>query len=102
QTAAIIAMLIGVGAAIAGSRAGSNSGAGSIGGAAMSAPQSVIERTLLSYVRAQEEQADKAGVKFLTATGQSPKGMYETFKRFGDQIMYSAQFADPYVQSHAM
>src|ERR1700724_3423510 len=50
QTAAIIAMLIGVGATIAGSRAGPNSGAGSIGGAALSAPQSIIERNLLSYV----------------------------------------------------
>jgi predicted Zn-dependent protease len=38
----------------------------------------------------------------LTATGKSTKGMYETFKRFGDQILYSAQYADPYVQSHPM
>ena len=29
----------------------------------------------------QEDQADHAGVKFLTATGQSAKGMYDTFKR---------------------
>jgi len=102
QTAAIIALLLGVGATIAGSRMGPNSNAGSIGGAALSAPQSVIERTLLSYVRAQEEQADKAGVKFLTATAQSPKGMYETFKRFADKIEFQTKYIDPYLQTHPM
>jgi predicted Zn-dependent protease len=102
QTAAIIAMLIGVGATLAGSRMGPNSNGGSIGAAALTAPQSVIERTLLSYVRAQEEQADKAGVKFLTATGQSPKGMYETFKRFADKIEFQTKYIDPYLQTHPM
>jgi predicted Zn-dependent protease len=102
QTAAIIAMLIGVGAAIASSRASSNSGAGSIGGAALTAPQSIIGRNLLSYVRAQEEQADKAGVKFLTMTGQSPKGMYETFKRFADKIEFQTKYIDPYLMTHPM
>jgi predicted Zn-dependent protease len=102
QTAAIIAMLIGVGAAIASSRASPNSGAGSIGGAALTAPQSIIGRNLLSYVRAQEEQADKAGVKFLTMTGQSPKGMYETFKRFADKIEFQTKYMDPYLMTHPM
>jgi len=41
-------------------------------------------------------------VKFLNATGQSPKGMYDTFKRMADQILFMAQHADPYVQSHPM
>jgi len=59
-------------------------------------------RSLLSYQRAQEEQADRAGVKFLTATGQSAKGMYETFKRFADQNLFTARYTDPYVQSHPM
>jgi predicted Zn-dependent protease len=101
QTTAIVAMLLGVGAAVAGARSGGNSG-GSVGMAALSAPQSVIEHTLLSYVRSQEEQADRAGVKFLTATGQSAKGMYDTFKHFYDQSLFSAQYADPYLQSHPM
>ncbi|HML13442.1 MAG TPA: M48 family metalloprotease [Xanthobacteraceae bacterium] len=100
QTAAIVAMLVGIGATIAGAH--SSSGAGSIGAAAMNAPQSVIERTLLSYVRAQEEQADKAGVKFLTMTQQSPKGMYDTFKRFADKIEFQTKYIDPYLQTHPM
>ena len=68
----------------------------------MSAPQEMIRRTLLSYVRQQEENADRAGVKFLTATGQSAKGMYETFKRFTNDSLFAARGADPYVMSHPM
>jgi predicted Zn-dependent protease len=57
---------------------------------------------LLSYQRAQEEQADRAGVKFLAATGQSAQGMYNMFKRLSDEILFSARTADPYLQSHPM
>ena len=56
----------------------------------------------MSYARQQEENADRAGVKFLTATGQSAKGMYDTFKRFSDDSLFAAHGADPYVQSHPM
>ena len=73
-----------------------------VGMAAMMGPQEMIKRTLLSYQRQQEENADRAGVKFLAATGQSPKGMYETFKRFTDESLFAARGADPYVQSHPM
>jgi predicted Zn-dependent protease len=57
---------------------------------------------LLAYQRQQEENADRAGVKFLTATGQSAKGMYDTFKRFSDESLFAAHGADPYLQSHPM
>jgi predicted Zn-dependent protease len=62
----------------------------------------MIMHSLLAYQRAQEEQADRAGVKFLTATGQSTKGMYDTFKRFANEQLFAAQTVDPYVQSHPM
>ena len=62
----------------------------------------MIRRSLLSYQRQQEENADRAGVKFLTATGQSAKGMYDTFKRFTNESLFAAHGADPYVQSHPM
>jgi predicted Zn-dependent protease len=94
-----LAMLLGIGIAVAG---GGRQGTGDAAAAAIMAPQQMAMRSLLSYQRQQEEQADKAGVKFLAATGQSPKGMYDTFKRFADQILFSAQFADPYAQSHPM
>lgn len=103
QTQMIIAMLLGAGAIVAGAKSGSsNNGLASAGAAAMSAPQEVIRRTLLSYVRQQEENADRAGVKFLTATGQSAKGMYETFRRFTNDSLFAARGSDPYVQSHPM
>ena len=41
-------------------------------------------------------------MKFLTATGQSGKGMYETFKRFTNDSLFSSRGADPYLQSHPM
>ena len=88
QTAAIVAMLLGVGAMVAGAKSGSVD-TGNIGAAAISAPQSYLMHTLLAYQRAQEEQADRAGVRFLTMTGQSAKGMYDTFKKFADEMMFS-------------
>jgi predicted Zn-dependent protease len=102
QTQMIIAMLLGAGAIAAGARGGAGNGLSSAGAAAIAAPQSMVLRTLLSYQRAQEENADRAGVKFLTATGQSAKGMYETFKRFSDEGLFAARGADPYMQSHPM
>jgi predicted Zn-dependent protease len=98
QTQSIIAMVLGVGAMVAASRAG-NVGDPS---AAVLGPQEAIRRSLLSYVRSQEEQADRAGVKYLTASGQSPRGMYETFKKLADQVLFLAHGADPYTQSHPM
>jgi predicted Zn-dependent protease len=103
QTAAIVAMLLGVGAMAAGARSGGSGGdMVNVGAAAISAPQSYLMHTLLAYQRAQEEQADRAGVRFLTMTGQSAKGMYDTFKRFADEMMFSAAYIDPYVQNHPM
>ena len=69
---------------------------------AREAAQEMIRRNLLSYQRQQEENADRAGVKYLTAIGQSPRGMYETFKRFTSESLFAARGADPYMQSHPM
>src|SRR5437667_2275317 len=103
QTQMIIAMLLGAGAMVAGARSGSsNSGLANAGAAAIAGPQEMIRRTLISYVRQQEENADRAGVKFLTASGQSAKGMYETFKRFSNDSLFAARDTDPYLQSHPM
>src|SRR5665647_1701365 len=103
QTQMIIAMLLGAGAMVAGARSGnSNSGLSNVGSAAISGPQEMIRRNLISYVRQQEENADRAGVRFLSATGQSARGMYETFKRFTNDSLFAARGADPYLQSHPM
>ncbi|MDA9521151.1 peptidase [Bradyrhizobium sp. CCBAU 11434] len=105
QTQMIIAMLLGAGAMAAGASRGGNNGNNGLanaGAAAVAGPQEMIRRSLLSYQRQQEENADRAGVKFLTATQQSPKGMYETFKRFTSESLFAARGADPYLQSHPM
>ena len=104
QTQMIIAMVLGIGAVAAGARSGSNGNTGlaDAGAAAIGGPQNMIMRSLLSYQRQQEESADRAGVKFLTATGQSAKGMYETFKRFTNDSLFAAHGADPYYMSHPM
>jgi predicted Zn-dependent protease len=101
QTAAIIAMLLGVGAIAAGARS-NNADMGNIGSAVFTGPQAYIQNSLLAYQRAQEDQADRAGVRFLTMTGQSAKGMYDTFKRFADESLYAAHYANPYAQNHPM
>jgi predicted Zn-dependent protease len=101
QTASIIALLLGVGAIAAGAATRSNN-MGQVGAAAVQAPQEMIRRSLLSYVRAQEEAADRAAVKFLNATHQSAKGMQTTFKRFADDILIVASRVDPYQQTHPM
>jgi predicted Zn-dependent protease len=103
QTQMIIAMLLGAGAIVAGaSRGAAGAGLSDAGAAAVAAPGEMIRRNLLSYQRQQEENADRAGVKFLSATGQSAKGMYDTFRRFTNESLFAARGADPYLQSHPM
>ncbi len=101
QTGMLIAMLLGAGALAAGAHSG-NIDMGNVGGALINAPQSLGIHTLLAYQRAQEEYADRVAVRLLTATGQSAKGMYDLFKHFRDEMMYSSSYIDPYVQNLPM
>ena len=99
QTAMIIGMLLGAAAMVS---SHGNSDLGNVGSAVFTAPQSLAMSTLLSYQRAQEESADRAGVRFLTMTGQSARGMYDTFKKFADDSLFAAHGANPYAQNHPM
>ncbi len=100
QTAMIVGMLLGAAAMVAGH--GGSSDMGNAGAAIFTAPQALGMSSLLSYQRAQEESADRAGVRFLTMSGQSAKGMYDTFKKFADDSLFSAHGANPYAQNHPM
>jgi predicted Zn-dependent protease len=102
QTQSIVALLLGVGAMIGAAAAGGSSGAGQIGPAAIMAPQSAIQHSLLAYARTQEDQADHAGIKFLNATHQSPRGMVDLFERLANDSLFRSQGADPYLQTHPM
>jgi predicted Zn-dependent protease len=101
QTASIVAMLLAMGAGVAGV-ATNTPGMGQAMPGLMLGPQEMIRRSLLGYVRQQEESADRAAVNFLNATGQSTKGMLETFARFADQTMFVSRTVDPYTVSHPM
>ena len=101
STINIIGMLLGVAAIAGGAAAGENevakAGQGAIiGGAGLG------QRTLLSYVRSMEASADQAALKYLTATGQSGRGMLTLFQKLANQSIGSLRTANPYTQSHPM
>ncbi|AXS42541.1 M48 family peptidase [Breoghania sp. L-A4] len=101
QIMAVIGALLGAGVMAAGASAGS--GGVAQGGAAIAgAGGGIAQRSLLAYQRTEEASADRAAVTYLDRTGQSAKGMVTTFERFADQQLFSAQYTDPYVQSHPM
>ncbi|HSG94345.1 MAG TPA: M48 family metalloprotease, partial [Afifellaceae bacterium] len=80
QAIGIIATLLGAGAAVAGAAGGSSTGTRA-GAAASTIGPGLAQRTLLSYRRTQETAADSAALAYLNATGQSSRGMLETFRR---------------------
>lgn len=102
QTAALMLQLLGMGAMIGGAVAGGGDDVGEAGAAVLYGGQSVLQRSVLSYRRAQESAADQAAVEYLTRTKQSPRGMIETFQYFADQSIGTVRAVDPYIQSHPM
>ena len=101
QTIAAIGMLAGAGAMAAGAAAGSGDAA-RVGTAIASSSPGIAQRTFLSYARTEETAADRAAIRYLAKTGQSARGMLETFRRFADQSLFSSQYVDPYIQSHPL
>lgn len=101
QNMAMIGMLVAGGAMAAGAATGSH-GSLQAGAALLSAQDEIVRRTILSYQRSQEEAADRAAVRFLDATGQSARGMHDTFVRLAEQTMFTSRSMDPYQQSHPM
>ncbi len=89
QTKIILMRILGIGAAIAGG-----------GAAAVAAGDELVLRSLLAERRAQESAADQRGLRYLNRTGQSGRGMLETFRRFQRQEFLSARNQDPFVRSH--
>ncbi len=65
-------------------------------------PQELVKRSLLSYIRGQEEAADRAAVKYLTATGQSSRGLLTTLQRFQNDMLFQSSAIDPYLQTHPL
>ncbi|MCA0399782.1 MAG: M48 family metalloprotease [Proteobacteria bacterium] len=99
---AVIGSILGA-AAVIGSAQSRQVGANSEGmmGAIFAGPE-MARRTLLAYQRTEEQAADKAGLAYLEKTGQSGKGMLETFERMANESLFSASRMDKYLQSHPM
>ena len=98
---AIISMLIGAAAAVGGGLSGSK-GASEAGRGIIMGGQSLAQRNILAYVRAQESSADQAAIRYLTKTGQSGRGMLELFYKLSSASIGSLRYTDPYTQSHPM
>jgi predicted Zn-dependent protease len=97
----IIGMLIGAAATIGGAAAGSGEAAQAGRGIIMGS-QGAAQRGFLSYQREMEASADEAGLRFLTATGQSGRGMLDMFKLLSRESLATTQGVDPYLYSHPM
>ncbi|MET0431389.1 MAG: M48 family metalloprotease [Hyphomicrobium sp.] len=104
QTRALLTQVLGIGAMVAGGVTGGDSGRDTMQGgqALLQGGSSVIMKGLLAERRSQESAADQAGIKYLTATKQSGKGMLDTFERFKEQEYLTDQFQDPFIRSHPL
>ncbi|WP_394689786.1 M48 family metalloprotease [Hoeflea sp.] len=101
RTMAIVGGLLGAGAIAAGSISG-NSGGARAGGALITATPGLAQRSLLSYRRSEEMNADQAAARYLDATGQSIRGMLTTFQRFSQSLSLSGVQVDQYQISHPL
>ncbi|MHA1554677.1 MAG: M48 family metalloprotease [Alphaproteobacteria bacterium] len=95
----LLAGLLSIGAAAAGSAAGSEVAARA-GSSVFSAIGEVGQRFVLRYKRDQEAAADLAALRYLDATGQSARGMISTLSRLTNDSLFTARSANPYLQSH--
>lgn len=92
QILSVLGLLAGAGAIAGGSTQG--------GAAIIAGTQGIGQRSLLAYQREDELAADRAGVSLLNKSGQSSKGMIKTFKRLGQNPLFSSGRLDPYAISH--
>ena len=98
---AIASALLGA-AAIVGAAMTGNGSATQAGQALIMGGQSMAQRSVLAYARAQEASADQAGVSFLGKTGQSGKGMLDLFQTLANQSIASTRYVSPYLLTHPM
>jgi predicted Zn-dependent protease len=106
---AVIGTLLGgaavVGSARGNSRTGSegNVGTDSIGAmGALLGGSEMARRSMLAYMRGEEQAADRSALVYLEKTGQSPKGMVETFERMASDSLFTSTRVDKYTVSHPL
>ena len=91
---AILAMIVGAGAAVA--------GAGGAGIAVMGGGMGMAQSSMLAFSRTQEASADQAGMRYLEETGQSARGMADFFHILSGQELLNSSQQDPYVRTHPL
>lgn len=101
RSIALIATLLGVGAAVAAGASGVQ-GAGTIAQGVLTAVPTLAERSLLGYSRMVESAADRSAIDFLNTAKQSPMGLLTTLQRLGNQNLLLEHTADPYLQTHPL
>lgn len=94
-TQSIIGQLIAVAAGILAGNAGAAAGI-SLGSNQM------VQRSLLSFTRAQEQAADQAGLTFLDQSHQSARGLLRFLEILGDQEALLIDRQDAYVVTHPL
>lgn len=101
QVIAVVTALLGVAGAAAAGASGSNGLTQGAIGLATAGP-GIAQRGLLAYQRSEERAADRAAIDYLNATGQSARGMLETFRRFERNLTMAGREINPYGISHPL
>lgn len=99
QVMAIVAALLGAGVAAGGAAAGA-SGAVGAGAGIFSGGTAAAQRSILNYMQGEETVADRAAVSFLAKTGQSGRGLVETFETLERGSIFSSARGRNYLSSH--
>jgi len=101
QTIAIVTGLLGAGIAAAGAASGSP-GAAKAGTGLIAGGGAAAQRGLMSYQRGEEATADRTAITYLDKTGQSGKGLLETFDILDRNSFLSNSQGRSYLSSHPM
>ncbi len=102
QNRSLLLQLLGIGLMVAGALGGGDA-ASSIGGAGQAVAAGGSETLLRAFLlerQAQESAADQAGLDLLQRTGQSGRGMLETFERLAEDSRYT--LGDNYRRTHPL
>ena len=91
---ALIGLLAGIAAGAA--------GGGPAGAAIAMGSQGALERSLLSYNRAEEASADQAALSYLARAGIDPAGLQRVLERFRGQEVLALGNLDPYALTHPL
>lgn len=95
QNTSLIAILLGIPAAVV-------SGRGDVAAAALSLGSQIGQRQFLSYTRANEQSADQAAVDFLDSAGISSKGLLNFMELLTQEEALFTDSPNPYTRTHPL